>query len=686
MNEQNNNINVVPNSQPATPVQPEPPVAPVAPQASAPAPAPVASAPAPAPVSPVPTPVPAPAPAPAPVETPVPAPAPAPAPVPASVPVETPAPVAPQPSPVPAPVPAPQAQPTVAPVEQPVASPAPAPVQTDIVPSEPINPIANNATVAPVQPAAPTLNVAQPQPMPAPTSANNVGFVPNGAPLPKKKNKGLVIGIVVAVIAVLACVGVFVIWPMVKNKLTTPKMIYEVAIKAVTKEINTTVDDVLREKALFDINLGIDSNMPTISSFSGYTYGISAGIDPTKKTAQAGLYMKNATTEYSLYNYIKDGKKYSRYSTDNKLNFLGELTDEEANQLFASFKDAIDDQNSVSNEDVNYVVNKVSELLISGLNEDKFVREETTIKVDDQSVKVYNNKYVIDEATAEAMSKHILDGLKSDAKSVTILAKMMELSEDEVKEKLTYKKEENDTEEKEEVSNLILNLYTDTKTMMPVGFAMTDDKGDADIHYYATEKSFEFVMHTKSVDEETNEDIESKIEVIGIIRDKNTNVTVSVDDKKLMTLVINESTETKLDLTYELYGDEGATVTGAFKINIDENDKQNKITYEFSMKAGEQYINVTLNMLFDWSSDVANINTGNAVQVTEAEIQTKTNELMTQVYQTPVGMLLQTISGMMNPSIPDYYDNGNNLEEDSDVIINTETPDDVITVPTDSIV
>ncbi len=686
MNEQNN-INVVPNPQPATPVQPEPPVAPVAPTSSV---DPVAAAPAPAPV-PASAPAPVPAPAPvvaAPSVDPIPSPAPVPAPAPAVAaepvvaPQPAPAPVANQ-NPVPAPTPAPVAPATpaatVAPVEQPVASPAPAPVQTDIVQSEPINPIANNATVAPA-PVATAPSTAQPQPTTA-TPNNNVGFVPNGAPLQKKKNKGLIIAIVVALIVVVACVGIFVVWPMIKKAQITPKKLYEVTIQSVTKEINSTINDVGHDKTLIDINLAVDSNMPTISSFSGYTFGINAGVDSTEKSLQAGLYMKNSSTEYSLFNYIKDGKKYSRYSTDNQLNFLGELSEEESNQIFATLVEAMESQDDVSSEELNYVVNKISTLLIESLDENKFTREEETLKIDDQTVKVLNNKYVIDEATDEAMTKHILDGLKADAKAVTTLAKLMEISEDELKEKLTYKKEESDSEEKEESTTLILNLYTDTKLTTPIGYSMTDDKGELDIHYYATEKAFEFGLYSKSVDEETNEDIENKITAIGIVRDKSTNVTVKLDDKKIMTIVINENTDTKLDLSYEVFGDEGANITGTFKMTLDETDKQNKNVYEFTMKAGEQYINVTLNLLMDWTSEVANINTGNAVQVSEVEIQNKTNQLMTQISQTPVGILLQTISGMMNPSIPDYYEGGNNLTDNSDVIINPDTPDSVITVP-----
>lgn len=637
MNEQNN-LNTVPNAQPA---------------------------PAPAP-TPAPAPSPAPAPAPVAQPTPVAAPAPAPAPV--------------QPA-APAPAPAPQA-PVAAPAPTPVASPAPAPVQADIVPSEPINPIANNATVQPAaQPAAPA--PAQPQPMQPVVPTTTAGFVPNGAPLqPKKKNVPLIVGIVVAVIAVLAAVGYFVVYPLVIQKMTTPKKVYEIAIQNITKEINTKVNDAVHEKTFIELSLGVDSNMEMISAFSGYTYGFNFGGDSVNKSAQVGLFMKNSTVEYSLYEYIKDNKKYSRYSTDQVLNYLGEMTEEEMNDLFGSLQESLT-ESSVTNEEATYVINKISELIISGMEEDKFSREETTIKVNGESIKVLNNKYTIDDAGIEKMAKHILDGLKSDEKAVKILAKMSDVTEEDMKKQLTYEenKEEDSegTEDKGEPTTLTMNLYTSTKGAETYGFAINDDKGNLKIHYYTTEKAFELGLYSKTKDEETNKDTENTITALGVARDKGTSVDVTVNDKKIMNLLITENTDTKLALTYEVFVDENNSITGSFKMSIDENDKRSKILYEFTMKAGDQYINLELNLLNDWTSEVANINTGSAVQVTEADIQAKSQQLVGQIMQTPVGMLLQTLSSMSSGGVQDYYDDSYNSIGTGDVVITPDDPD--VTIP-----
>ena len=648
MNEQNN-LNTVPNAQPA---------------------------PAPAPV-----PTPAPAPAPAPVAQPTPV-APTPAPAPAPAPVAPQQPVAP----VPAPAPAPVAQPTpVAPAPTPVASPAPAPVQADIVPGEAINPIANNATVpsAAPAPAVPGLSPSQPQPM-QPAATNNAGFVPNGAPLqPKKKNVPLIVGIIVAVLAILGALGYFVIYPKVMGKLVTPKVVYQHVIQNVTKEINAKVDDMVHERTFIDFSFSIDSNMPTISSFSGYTYGFNMGGDPVNKAAQIGLYMKNSTEEYSYYEYIKDNKKYSRFSTDQVLNYIGELTEAEATDIFTTLQEALT-QTKMSSEDTNYVINKISELLISSFDESKFTREETTIKINGESVKAINNKYQIDNATAEKMAKHILDGLKADDKVVKTLADMLGVSEEEMKTSLTYEENKEDGEEEVETEpvTLTMNLYTDTKNSKSYGFAINDDKGELNIHYYTSDTASDFEYYTKTKDEETNKDTENKLTIIGVKREKGTNVDVTVNGTKVLALLITENTDTKLSLSYEVFGDEGASITGTFKMTLDETDKRSKILYEFTMKAGDQHLNVELNILNDWSSEIANINTGNAVQVTEAELQLKSQQALAQVMQTPVGILLQTLSSLSSGGVQDYYtDDYNSIEsvDDGSIVITPDDPD--ITVP-----
>ena len=675
---------------PVAPAVPEVPAAPVAPTPVAPTPVVPAPVVEPAPVAPAVPEVPA-----APV-------APTPA---APAPVVEPAPVAPAVPDVPATPVAPTPV-TPAPVVEPapVASPAPAPVSTDIVPSEPLNPIGDNATIKPstITPSVENIKNAEPT---APANGS-VGFVASSGPLPKKKNKGLIIGIVVAVIVIIALVGYFFIFPMIIKSQMTPKVIYENSIKAVFSEVNSTVNDVVHEKSIYDIKATLDSNIETLKPFSGYTYGVNIGVDPVKESVQAGFSLKDANNTYSMNAYIKDGNKYSRYSTDNELNYLGVTTAEETDALFAQFREALSSSEKINNEEMTYLINKFSELVVASLKEDNLSQEDTTITIDGEATKVINNKYVVDEATANETKKYIYEELKKDAEAVKILAKALEISEDEVKKMLTIEEEtKEDTEQKyddyTDVENgdeediqkyeeeakfetLIFNIYVSSKDMEPIGFAVTNEDKSTEIHYYYTDSFFEFKLHTSSLDVETNKDIENTILVVGTKVKEVINVSVKYNDKEVATAIIKTLTETEIDLEYEIISDseDVANVTGTFKYTIDENDKRNNQKYEFTLKSGEQFVNASLDITLDWTSEVAHINTGTAKTLTEAELATKQANFMTELGKTPIGVLMQTLGGDMSGGLNDYYtdspsynieykpevditvDNNNHIEED----------------------
>ena len=693
MNEQNNGLTNVQNSQQPVPAQPtiQPAVAqPVVEMpAMAPTPTPVPEVPTPTPVAEVPAPTPA---APVPDAQPaVVAPIPMEVPTPVAAPTPTPVePVAPTPVVAPTSVVAPTPEFTSAqPVAQPAASPAPV-AQTDIVASAPLNPIANNATIAPANQVGP--DTAQPV---SPTPANNggVGFVANGAPLqPKKSKKGIVVGGIVAALVILGVLGYFVIYPFIVKKLVTPSVVYESAIQIVSKKLTSSISDATHDKVIYEIEADLDTNIPQFAAFSGYTYGINTGLDITKQSFQAGLYMKNSSTEYSLWSYLKDAKSYSRFSTDNVLNYMGTADQAEVNELFATFKEKLESQANSGDENLNYLINKISELLISSLNENKLSQEETTLELNNENVKVLNNKYVLDEEVINATAKHIIEGLAKDDKAVKALAAVTETPEEQIKQMLVYQESEKTEDDEKEATVLTMNIYTNTKAI-PIGFALTDDKGNADLHYYFSDNYFEFEYYQKTEDEETNKDIENNIEVVGITRGEKTNVTVTVNKNKIATAVITKNTDTEFELEYEVTIMEGQSITGTFKSVLTDTDERTKVELGLTMKMAGQYINVGLRVCQDWTSEVAKINTGNAVTLTEDELNAKAGAFMMEFYSTPVGMMIKSLSensamGGLNAGLNTNVNNGyyeittDGEDNDfSDVIVQDNLTDDEIIIP-----
>ncbi len=693
MNEENNNLNVgaAPASVPAqptpTPAATQPEATPVAAPAQEVAPVQQPVAPTPAPVQPEAVTVAVPvqetlvqevaAASPSPVEA-----APAPAPVAQEV--------APAPTPqvvVPAPVQEVPVQETAlaaAPVQTettstPVAQETATPAQTDIAPQEALNPLANDPVAqAPVQATTPSNSgVIAPSVPLAGNGLDNVsqvGFVATGTQLKKKKNKFLILGIVLAVLVGLGLLGYFVVYPyIVKNYLSDPKNVYTATINAAFKELTTTVDDVVHTKAIYDIQGTLDTNIESLKSYSGYTYGINYGIDPKAETIQAGITLKDKTNVgHSYYTYLKDGKEYIRYSTYRDLIFAGEADMNEVSQLFVSFQDMLDSADKANNEDINYIINKVNELLVSSIDESKLSKEEASITINGENLKVTNNKYVISEETATNMILHIIEGIKNDSKSISILANMTEITEQELKdfldEIIKETKEDDDEcaeddedcvkkeEVTDEVTDLIVSIYTTGLKNDIVGYAFTTSDNKNSYHYFKKDNYYEHRIYSSSKDMETNEDIENVILVVGNIDGAKTHVSVKYNDDEIAIFDIKEWTEAKKDVEYKIIISEEESISGTFKLTTEKNDERNKNMFELSLESGTEYIKLNLEITQDWTSEVANINTGSATTLEEEQLAQKHQEFVNAVMETPIGILFKTVSGDTNPEINDYYE------------------------------
>ena len=565
--------------------------------------------------------------------------------------------------------------PAVQPAPAPVQEVATQPVQTDIVQQEALNPLANEP-VQPVQAAtpgtiAPTAPLQPTAPVSGAINSNGVGFVAASAPPKKKANKGLIIGIVLVVIAALAALGYFVIYPLIMNKLTDPKTVYETAIRETFKSMNETVTEVVHDKAIYDLSLYLDSNMEVLQSYTGHTYNLNVGIDPNTEAIQAGFSIKDSTNAGHGYNtYLKDGKEYVRYSTHQReLIYVGEANLEEAGEIFGSFQEMISTSKKASSEDINYVLNKISELLISSLDESKLSKEEASIIVNKETIKVVNNKYQIDQTTIKNTLTTVYDGLKADEKSMTILSQILEVDEDTLKQMLTYTEDDN-TENDDTV--LTMSIYTSTGfSPTLVGYALKTNKSDSEIHYYTVENYFEFKIYSVVNNVETNKEEKNTFLIAGYTSNGKTTVNIiHADDETettLATLTIKDWTDNLKEFDYVINIDEKNKITGSVKYTTELTENMNKYGLDFSFKLGEDYINVVLNFSEDWTSEVAKININEAVTKSDDQIAEIHSEFMNILLTTPIGELFQTVSGDANEDTFDHYYEVDVPEEDDSV-------------------
>ena len=485
----------------------------------------------------------------------------------------------------------------------------------------------------------------------------DVGFVASGEVIKKKTSKGVIIAIIVLVVILLGVLGYFVIYPwVVKNYMSDPKNVYETTIRGVTKNLNSTVDDVLHDKMIYDVSVALDTNIINLSEFSGYTYGANLGVDPNKKLIQYGVYVISPTGgEKSFYNYLKDDSNYLKLSNYESLIYNGKAQmDDES--FYLAFQDVLNTYNRTNASDMNYLINKVSQTLIDSIDENKLSKEDASIEVNGSNLKVLANKYAMDEENQKRTIQFIAKALVDDEKSLDILSNL--LSEDKALirnylEDLS-KNDELTANDEEVDSSFDFIIYTYGNKSEIVGYAV-ESKNNGNLHYYKKDNYSEFVCHYLSTDIETEKEVSKVIKVVGNQAGGSTKYDVSIDDEKLAEITVRSFTNRKIDLDYSVTIKDNGTYTGSIKYDDDRNNTRSKSVLDFSLKINDDRFNVTVNITQDWTSEVANINTKAAVTLTDAEKQNVMSQFMQSFSDTPIGALFQTESGEFDPSIFNFY-------------------------------
>ena len=505
----------------------------------------------------------------------------------------------------------------------------------------------------------------------APTEINamNVGtqtHVDFSEPKVKKKSKTpIVVGVMVLLIA-LGALGYFVIYPMVQSKfMSNPKNVFEATIKENVKNVNAMMDNVPITNALYDINFKFNTNISELSSFTGYTYGVKSGIDIDKKAMEASLYMIDGNnTNYFLNLYAKDNKAYAKFSSRDQLIDLGAVaSEEEFNQTFAQLTELFNEI-GVSNDDMQYLLTKTSDLFIESIDEKKLSQENTSIKINGTSVNVEKNTYVMDKDNAVRTALFMLDGLEKDEKANKLLTEFFGSDLKSIKDEI------NSSKDQLEMPTAKINIYTAGKKKDVVGYSIDVDDKEL-LYYYFDEKGFEFKLNdvTLSKGVEVTAETNIDLKVTGIKDDDKTNISVKVSDEEVATIVVNKWDEKGIDLTYVINTGEQKT-SGALKVSVDKGNDYKKVNIVFSVETGSDRLSVELNINASTNAKIADIDTSTAVVPSDTDLDVILNEFVGSLSNTPVGYLIGSLSGMYDDTVDDqlnqyYAENGGNPLDDS---------------------
>lgn len=545
---------------------------------------------------------------------------------------------------------------TLTPENPNVVTPEPSiPPSTPVTPAQPEPSLSNippNTTFGPSSPINPNNDLTQ------------VGFVASSEPLPKKKNKKIKFIIILSILIILGLIGYFVVYPYVKkNFLDDPKNVYTATIENVTKNINSSINDLVHNKAIYDLNLSLESNIELLKPYSGYKYGVNLGLDPNTKNAQFGFSLTDPTNiEYSSYSYIKNDNAYVRYSTyrdDNGrigLIHTGAVNTTETDNIFTIFQSLLNDTKDLNNEDLNYLTNKISTLIIDSIDESQLSKEDASITINDETLKVTNNKYVFDYNNYVRTMKFISEGLISDDKTIDILANIFKSEKETIKNDLTFKEDSNITEEAKKTV-LYFSIYTYGNKNDIIGYSIKDSNNKFELNYYfKNNNTFDIYCTLVSEDIETGKEIANTIEAKGVKENNNTIVNIKYNENEIIILNISKLEQNNIELKYTLKSEDG-DITGNVKYTKETTDKNLQATLDFSVESKDEYININLSFNEDWNSEVANINTNTAIEKTDEELNLIEQQFQSDLMNTSLGTLFKTISGMYSPEINDYYNN-----------------------------
>ena len=524
----------------------------------------------------------------------------------------TPEPAEEETAPAPEPVPTIEAAPT--PVENPVSEPSGeiGPAQTDLnqVPPTPVNP-------------GPTITTGQ--------DATSTGFTEKIDKGKKIKKPLIIVGCVVAVILL----GYFVIWPMVANVfMSSPKNVFEATVNKISTSLNQKLEQVNLGASMYEVEGTFDTNIEELKSFANYTYKFRGGMDSKNKLIEGSAAMLTKDNkEIGGTIYVKNNFLYYKLTSDERIVKAEDLSQDE------SYKTLFENSETIKSEDLQYLVDKVKELVFSELTEKDFTKENNyAMKVNGSEVKTTKNNLTIDKAKFTTIYKAVTDGLYKDSKAMEIIAKLGTTKEDFKKDYIDV-----DYNEIEEDMKIIVNIYTIKSEVVGVDIS---GKEETVMYFYSNEGNFESAFLPGQKDDEMT--------FVGVKDGDATNATLKVAGEEVAKLKIYtfEENEVKFDYTFNM--DEEQTMTGT--IALKEND--NVTDVEFSAKAGSEFFSIKGKVKVNNDAKIAQFDDSKAVTLTEDEQTQMLMSFLESTKGTPLDFLTSNLGGM-NYNNPNYYDDYN---------------------------
>lgn len=469
---------------------------------------------------------------------------------------------------------------------------------------------------------------------------NNMGTTPNTEmnpntfePKTKKSNIKTIIISLIALIIVVA--GIFCLYKFI---LYTPKNVFLNNINKEYESLSKSADN----NAFKGKNIAIDSsfsmnfiagssldeetqNLIDILNKIG-TINFSSNISADNKDIDLNLNFKNSTGSLNLESYIRDSSVYI---------FSKELF----NGYIKAGKLNISSSSNISFEEAKYVLEKSKDVLLSSLDNSKFVSTTSKLNIDDKMVDSTKISYVIDNEELNRIIKVVASELAKDTKSVEIFAEVTGNDKETIISSL-----KTIASSKENIADLqedSLELYIYTKGLLydGIGYGIAL-KGETPISLNYINYDNKTIVNLKS----------SSITLINSITKKIDNkittvITALTAQLNIDTVINGESSTSTFKLTEASSGlASNGTVTISSKNSNNVYDDEIKI--EANLKQEEQEllkVNSKITTTLKEGTQLKNVNVNSAKDVndlTEEDTNSILTKLMENKYIEPFAILL----------------------------------------------
>lgn len=419
------------------------------------------------------------------------------------------------------------------------------------------------------------------------TIAPGMGDLNNIDMSPSKSKKHL-IPIIIAVIAIIGIVGGLI---TVKTIYSSPKVIFQGAIKNAYKGMSNTLEEVdkimekfdIKNKALtFDINASIDTNIEEFKELGfdvkDANLSVGMGLDANKKEALSNVVLKGEKEEITIKNYYSDEKIYL------DSNLLDNIYYDDGTEVDIDFDEInrmIDKllENMPETKDVDYVMEAFANALADSLDKDHMEKTQEKIEIKDE--KTYTQySYKLTDKAVQSIAEDTLDKLLDDDKFIEIVADITEQEKDEVKD---YLQELRDTTDEIEIEDkIVLNVYTQGLLNDFAGFSIEVENEEV-LTYIDDGKNFRVTIASDYVDKD--------IVIEGSRDGKSIKITYEYDEENNLEIDIKEFSNEKIDVTLSVTID-GDKLSGSFYISCKEETSKVSGDYKLSISYNDEYVSL----------------------------------------------------------------------------------------------